>query len=129
MSLTSRVVAVKGLRPGDAVGYGSRFTKSTPATIAVVPAGYADGLDRRLSNGKGAFLVTGRLVPIIGNICMDMTMIDVTNVKKIKIDDEVVLLGRQKQEEISAETIAGKINTINYEVTTRINPLIKRFTL
>ena len=77
MSLRSRVVAVKGVRPGDGVGYGARWTAERPARIAVVPAGYADGLDLRLA-GRGSVLVRGRRAPIVGSVCMDMMTIDVT---------------------------------------------------
>ena len=77
MSLVSRVVAVKGMRPGDVSGYGARFSAERPTTIAIVPAGYADGLDLRLA-GRGAVLIRGRRAPIVGSVCMDMLITDVT---------------------------------------------------
>ncbi len=97
MSLTSRVVAVKGLRPGEVVGYGARFRADAPATIAVVPAGYADGLDRRLEQ-RGQVLIRGRRVPIVGAVSMDMITVDVTEVDAVQPGDEVVLIGRQGAE-------------------------------
>ena len=92
MSLTSRVVAVKGVRVGETVGYGARFTAVRPTTLAVVPAGYADGLDRRLE-GRGALLVRGRRAPIVGAVSMDMLTVDVTDIEDVTPGDEVTLLG------------------------------------
>jgi alanine racemase len=91
MSLVSRVVAVKGLRPGEVAGYGARFTAERPTTIAIVPAGYADGLDLRLA-GRGSVLVRGRRAPIIGSVCMDMITLDVTGLD-VSPGDEAVLIG------------------------------------
>ena len=97
MSLTSRVVAVKGLRPGEGVGYGSRFSATEPSTIAVVPAGYADGLDLRLE-GRGQVLIRGRRAPIVGAVSMDMMTVDVSALGDISPGDEVVIIGRQGDE-------------------------------
>ena len=94
MSLTSRVVAVKGLRPGEGVGYGWRYQADEPRTVAVVPAGYADGLDTRVC-GRGHVLIRGRRVPIVGAVSMDMITVDVTDLEDVPPGDEVVLLGRQ----------------------------------
>ena len=94
MSLTSRVVAVKGVRVGEPVGYGGRFRATRPTTLAVVPAGYADGLDRRLE-GKGAVLIRGHRAPIVGAVSMDMLTVDVTDIDAVGPGDEVVLLGSQ----------------------------------
>ena len=93
MTLGSRVVAVKGMRPGEGVGYGARFTAERPTTIAIVPAGYADGLDLRLA-GRGAVLIRGRRAPIVGSVCMDMLMADVTGLD-VSPGDEVVIIGSQ----------------------------------
>ena len=93
MTLDSRVVAVKGVRPGEGVGYGARFTAERPTTIAIVPAGYADGLDLRLA-GRGAVLIRGRRAPIVGSVCMDMLMADVTGLD-VSPGDEVVIIGSQ----------------------------------
>src|SRR6185436_109568 len=82
LSLHSRIVHVKGLRPGEGTGYGLKTVVDRPTTIAIVPAGYADGLDRRLA-GRGHMLVRGRRAPIVGSVCMDMTMIDVTGTDEI----------------------------------------------
>jgi alanine racemase len=128
MSLTSRVTAVKGLRPGEGVGYGWRFQAETPRTIAVIPAGYADGLDTRLS-GRGQVLIRGRRVPIVGAVSMDMITVDVTDVGDVQPGDEVVLLGRQGEEgwqQIDAREVAAAVGTIPWEVVCRLGTRIER---
>ena len=128
MSLTSRVVGVKGLRPGEAVGYGSRFRTDTPATIAVVPAGYADGLDLRLEQ-RGQVLIRGRRVPIVGAVSMDMITVDVTGVNAVEPGDEVVIIGRQGDEtwqQIDVREMAAAIGSIPYEIVCRVGTRIER---
>jgi len=124
MSLRSRIVAAKGLRPGETTGYGARFTADRPRTIAVVPAGYADGLDVRLA-GRGEVLVRGRRVPIVGSVCMEMMMIDVTGLQ-VETGDEVVILGRQATEEIDAREVAARIGTVPHEILCRTGARIER---
>jgi alanine racemase len=124
LSLSSRIVAVKGIRPGEGVGYGRKFTADGPRTIAVVPAGYADGLDTRLSN-RGVALVRGRRVPIVGSVCMDMLTVDVTGLD-VSPGDEVVFIGRQDAEEITAREMAATIGGIPWEVLCRLGSRIKR---
>ena len=128
MSLTSRVVSVKGLRPGEAVGYGARFTAAEPRTIAVVPAGYADGLDLRLERG-GHVLIRGRRVPIVGAVSMDMMTVDVTHLEDVSPGDEAVIIGRQGSEswqQIDVREMAAAIGTIPYEIVCRIGARIER---
>jgi alanine racemase len=128
MSLTSRVVAVKGIRPGEGVGYGWRFEAETPRTIAVVPAGYADGLDTRLG-GRGQVLIRGRRAPIVGAVSMDMITVDVTDLGEVQPGDEVVLLGRQGDEswqQIDAREVAAAIGTIPWEIVCRLGTRIER---
>ena len=128
MSLTSRVVAVKGLRPGEGVGYGGRFQTSEPRTVAVVPAGYADGLDTRLC-GRGHVLVRGRRAPIVGAVSMDMITIDVTDHGEVQPGDEVVLLGKQGDESwqrIDAREVAAAIGTIPWEIVCRLGTRVER---
>jgi alanine racemase len=128
MSLTSRVVAVKGLRSGEAVGYGSRFTSPTPARVAVVPAGYADGLDLRLE-GRGQVLIRGHRVPIVGAVSMDMLTVDVTTLDAVEPGDEVMIIGRQGGEswqQIDVREMAAAIGTIPYEIVCRIGARIER---
>jgi alanine racemase len=128
MSLVSRVVAVKGVRVGESVGYGARFTAERPVTLAVVPAGYADGLDRRLE-GRGVVLVRGRRAPIVGSVSMDMLTVDVTDVEHVSPGDEVVFLGSQGSESwqtIDAREMAAWIGTIPYEVLCRLGARVER---
>jgi len=128
MSLTSRVVAVKGVRAGEPVGYGARFVAERPTTLAVVPAGYADGLDRRLE-GRGWVLIRGRRAPIVGAVSMDMLTVDVTDVGEVGPGDEVVCLGSQGPESwqtIDAREMADWIDTIPYEVLCRLGARVER---
>ncbi|HLG59900.1 MAG TPA: alanine racemase [Vicinamibacterales bacterium] len=128
MSLTSRVVAVKGLRPGEGVGYGWRFQADAPRTVAVVPAGYADGLDTRLC-GRGHVLIRGRRAPIVGAVSMDMITVDVTDLASVEPGDEVVLIGRQGNEswqQIDVREMAAAIGTTPYEIVCRIGARIER---
>ncbi len=124
LSLQSRIVAVKGLRPGEGTGYGLRSAEDQPRTSANVPAGYADGLDLRLA-GRAPVLVRGRRRAIVGSVCMDMIMIDVTGTD-VSPGDEVVLIGRQDDEEITAREIAAAIGTIPWEVVCRLGSRIER---
>lgn len=124
LSLHSRIVAVKGLRAGEATGYGLKVPVDRPASIAIVPAGYADGLDLRLA-GRGAMLVRGRRAPIVGSVCMDVSMIDVTGMD-VAPGDEVVIIGEQGEESIGVREIAAAIGTIPYELLCRVGSRIQR---
>jgi alanine racemase len=124
MTLTSRVVAVKGVRADEGVGYGVKFTAERPTTIAIVPAGYADGLDLRLA-GRGAVLIRGRRAPIVGSVNMDMLMADVTGLD-VSPGDEVVMIGAQGDDRIDVREMAAQIGTIPYEILCRIGSRIER---
>lgn len=124
LSLVSRIVAVKGVRAGEGVGYGLRWQEDSPRTVAIVPAGYADGLDIRLA-GRGHVLIRGRRRPIVGSVCMDMILVDVTG-EDVSPGDEVVLIGKQGEEEMSAREIAGAIGTIPWEVVCRLGSRVQR---
>jgi alanine racemase len=124
LSLHSRIVAVKGMRPGEGTGYGMKTTVDRPTTLAIVPAGYADGLDVRLA-GRGHMLVRGRRAPIVGSVCMDMTMIDVTGTD-VAPGDEVVIVGEQGGESIGMREMAATIGTIPYELLCRVGSRIER---
>jgi alanine racemase len=124
LSLHSRIVAVKGLRPGEATGYGAKVPFDGPATLAVVPAGYADGLDLRLA-GPGRVLVRGRRAPIVGSVCMDMMMIDVTGTDAAP-GDEVVIIGDDGEESMGVREMAATIGTIPYELLCRLGARIQR---
>jgi len=114
-SFKTRIIFLKELPVGESIGYGRTFTTKRRTKVASLPVGYADGYNRHLSN-QGEVLVRGRRFPVIGRVCMDQSMIDVTNLPQVKVEDEVVLWGRQGQEEITVEEIADKIGTINYEI-------------
>ncbi len=124
MTLTSRIVAVKGVRTGEGVGYGVKFSAAIPTTIAIVPAGYADGLDLRLAGG-GSVLIRGRRAPIVGSVCMDMLMADVTGLD-VSPGDEVVIIGSQGDDRIDVREMAAQIGTIPYEILCRIGSRIER---
>jgi alanine racemase len=124
LALGSRVVAVKGLRPGDVCGYGARFTAERATTIAIVPAGYADGLDLRLAN-RGAVLIRGRRAPIIGSVCMDMLTADVTGMD-VSPGDETVIIGSQGDDRIDVREMAATIGSIPWEILCRVGSRIER---
>ena len=124
MTLTSRIVAVKGVRTDEGVGYGVKFTAGQPTTIAIVPAGYADGLDLRLA-GRGSVLIRGRRAPIVGSVNMDMLMVDVTGLD-VSPGDEVVIIGPQGDDRIDVREMAAQIGTIPYEILCRIGTRIQR---
>ena len=124
MTWKTRIAQLKRIEPGEYVGYGLSFQASRPTTLAVIPVGYSEGYDRKLS-GSGHALVRGKRVPVVGRVAMNMTMLDVTDAEP-EPDDEVVLIGRQGEAEITADDIADRIGTISYEVLARINPLLER---
>ncbi|HET6557624.1 MAG TPA: bifunctional UDP-N-acetylmuramoyl-tripeptide:D-alanyl-D-alanine ligase/alanine racemase [Prolixibacteraceae bacterium] len=119
--LKTSISQIRQIKAGQTVGYGRKGIVTSNSQIAVLPIGYADGYDRRLSNGVGKVYVNGKIVPIIGNICMDMCMIDVTGLQ-VKVGDEVELMG----EHIHVSDIAQRIGTIPYEILTGISQRVKR---
>jgi alanine racemase len=119
------IAQIKEVTKGQSIGYGCTEKVFRDSLIGVIPAGYWDGLDRGLSS-IGNVIIKGQRAKIIGRICMNMAMVDLTDIKNVKVEDEVVLLGWQGTEEISADELARKLGTINYEVVTRINPLLPR---
>jgi alanine racemase len=126
MSIKSMVIQVKSVGAGFAVSYGSTYQTPRPTRIATVPIGYADGFDRALSS-KGQMLVHGVRAPIIGRVCMDLTMIDVGHIPEIAPEDEVVVLGRQGTETITADEIAAQVGTINYEIVSSLTSRVEKF--
>ncbi|NQV13313.1 MAG: alanine racemase [Parcubacteria group bacterium] len=119
------VAQVKDVKVGTAVGYGCTERVERDSRIAVLPIGYWDGYDRKLSR-VGEVLIKGQRCKVLGRVFMNMTVVDVTDCEEVTVEDEVVLLGRQGSAEITADSLADRIGTINYEFVTRINPLIKR---
>lgn len=125
MRLTSTVVQVKSVGAGFAISYGSTFRTTSPTRIATVPIGYADGFSRRLSS-TGQMLVRGQRAPVIGRVCMDLTLIDVGHIPDVAVGDEIVVLGRQGDEEITADDIADRTGTINYEIVSALTARVPR---
>lgn len=125
ISLKCRVTHVKTLAAGEAVSYGRKYTTPGPRRIATCPMGYADGYTRLLSN-KSEVLIHGKRAPVVGNICMDQCMIDVTDVPGVAVGDEVVLIGGQGEEYISAEELANILGTISYEIFCMLSRRIPR---
>ena len=119
MTLKSKVVHLKKVPPGFKVSYGSTYQTPKPTTIASIPVGYADGLNRLLSS-RGHMLVRGRRAPIVGRVCMDQTMLDVGHIPDVDLEDEVVIFGRQEDEFITVDEIAATLNTINYEIVSSL---------
>jgi len=118
--LKTKIVSLRKLPSGSKIGYGGTYTVKKPSIIATIPVGYADGYSRALSN-KGEVLVKGKRAPIVGRVCMDHCMIDVTHIKEVKLGEEVILWGKQGNERISLAEIAEKIGTIVYEIVTMID--------
>ena len=125
LSLTTCIAQLRLIQPGDRVSYNGTFIARKSTRIAVLPIGYADGLSRRLSN-RGVVLIRGQRVPIVGLVCMDMVMVDITNVPDAMVGDEVVVIGQQGGETITAKDIAEWTETIPYEVLCAINPRVPR---
>jgi alanine racemase len=124
----TRVAQIKKIKAGTPISYGLTEKTSQDSKIAVLPIGYWDGYDRKLS-GIANVLIKDKRCKLLGRVCMNMVMVDVSHVLDIKLEDEVVLLGKQGNEEITVDELAQKIGTINYEVVTRINPLIPRISI
>jgi len=125
MSLKARLVHVKKVPAGFCVSYGMTYRAPAPTTIATVPIGYADGYSRLLSS-RGTMLVRGQRAPIVGRVCMDLTMLDVGHIEGVRTGDEVIVLGRQGDETITADEIAGVLGTINYEIVSSITARVPR---
>jgi alanine racemase len=125
LSWKTRIVQLKVLPEGSFVGYGCTYKTTRATRVAVLPVGYADGYDRALGN-TAHVLVHGKRAAVIGRVCMNLTMVDVTDIPQAALEDEVVLLGASGEERISAETMATWAGTINYEIVSRISPLLER---
>ncbi len=125
LAYKTEVAMVKSVPAGTYVGYGATFRTARPTRLAVLMVGYADGL-RRAPRNYDAVLVRGQRAPIIGRVCMDQTMVDVTDIEGVEAGDEVVLIGRQGREQIRAEEVAERLGTNNYETVTTISARVER---
>jgi alanine racemase len=121
----TRVASLRTISAGTEIGYNGTFTATEPMRLALIPTGYADGLDRKLSN-RFSLLVHGQRAPLVGRISMDMAVLDVTEISGVETGDEVVILGTQASETISAYNLADASETIPWEVFTRIGPRVTR---
>ena len=120
LSWKTRITQLKTVPSGCFVGYGGTYQTTRATRIAVLPIGYADGYDRRLSN-QAYVLIRGQRAPVRGRVCMNLTLVDVTDIPAVELADEVVLLGQQDDQQITADHLADLVGTINYEIVTRIN--------
>jgi alanine racemase len=121
-TLKTTISQIKHVRKGESVGYGRKALLSRDSSIATVRIGYADGYSRALGNGKGFMYVNGQFVPVAGNICMDMTMLDVTDIPNVQEGDEVIVFG----EKLPVQDLAAWSHTIPYEILTNVSQRVKR---
>jgi len=128
MEWKTRIIQVKQVPAGFGVSYGMTYQTPCPTTLATVAVGYADGLSRHLSS-RGQMLVGGRRVPIVGRVCMDLTLLDVGEVPGVSVGDEAVILGQQGDEVLSADEMAATLGTINYEIVSTITSRVPRIHL
>jgi alanine racemase len=120
-TLKTIISQIREIEANESIGYGRNGKLRTAGRIAIVAIGYADGLDRKLSNGTGYMLVNGQIAPIVGNICMDMTMLNISDID-CKVGDEVIVFGDKP----SLHEISAHIGTIPYEVLTGVSQRVKR---
>ncbi|MDP2753919.1 MAG: alanine racemase [Nitrospirota bacterium] len=125
MKVKTKILCIRNVPSGTPISYGRTFITKRPSRIGVLPLGYADGYNRFFSN-NAEVLVKGRRVPVVGRICMDLTMIDLTDVKGVKENDEIVIMGKQGKESITAQELAHKATTISYEILTSLGGKSKR---
>jgi len=125
MQLKTKIVFIKRVKKGTSVSYGRTWRAERDSIIGTLPIGYADGYNRLLSN-RGEVLIRGKRIPIVGRVCMDMCMVDITSLPDVKVGEEVVLIGSQGKENITADEIAKLIGTISYEVVCGISKRVPR---
>lgn len=126
LSWKTRIAQIRPFQKNTTIGYGRSETISKDSRVAVLPVGYWDGYSRSLSS-VGEVIVNGKLCKVLGKVCMNMMMVDVTHALNTKVGDEVILIGREGKAEVSAHDIANKADTIHYEIVTNINPMLPRF--
>jgi serine/alanine racemase len=126
LSLKAIIAQVRCINAGDSVSYGRSFTANKPMKIATVSIGYADGLPRQMSGKNGEGIINGKKVPIAGRICMDMIMLDVTNIEHIKAGDTVTLIGKDGNEEIRCEEVANAAGTITNDILSGLSNRLPR---
>jgi len=125
MTVATQISDIRKIAKGEGVSYGHTFRAIKPMTVALLPIGYADGWPRLLSN-CGQVLIGGKIAPIVGRVCMNLTVVDISNTPKTKIGGEAIIIGRQKNWQITADDLAESAETINYEILTNWKESIKR---
>ncbi len=125
MTLKSNIVYIKEVEKGTSISYGRKFTADKKMKIATIPIGYADGFTRLLF-GKASVIIGNKLCPVVGKICMDQCMVDVSECEDVKVSDEVIIMGKTSDFNISADVIASKIDTISYEVLCMVSKRVPR---
>lgn len=125
MVIKTKILCIRNLPKGSPISYGRTFITKRQSKIGVLPIGYADGYSRLFSN-NAEVIVRGKRVPVVGRVCMDLTMIDVTDLEEVNENDEVIILGRQGSESVDAHELALKANTIPYEILTSLGNKSKR---
>ncbi len=125
LSYKTKIAQIKILSKNSTIGYGLTFRTTKETKVAVIPQGYADGIPRALSN-TGEVLIDGTKCKILGRVMMNMFVVNVNHLKNIKVEDEVVIIGKQGEQEITADNIGEWAGTINYEITTRLSPLLPK---
>jgi len=128
MSWKTNIVNIKTIAAGESVSYGRRFIAEKPTVVATLPVGYGDGFKRRLT-GRAEVLIHGQRAPLLGTVCMDQAMCDITHIKNAAIGDEVVLIGQQGSETITADELAAHADTISYEILLSISDRVPRIYL
>ncbi len=121
----TKPLQIKEVKAGGYIGYGLTFKATRDMRIVVLPVGYSDGYDRGLSN-NGYVLIKGRRCPVVGRVCMNLFMVDVSHVEDVSLEDDIILIGKSGNEGITADTLANLLGTINYEVIARLNPYIQK---
>jgi len=125
MTLKTRIMHLKRVPAGTSISYGRTFTTRRESLIAILPVGYADGYSRAWSN-RGQVLIGGRRAPVVGRVCMDMTMVDATEIPAVRMGDEAVLIGSQGSETLSADELARQLGTIPYEILCAVSSRVPR---
>lgn len=125
LSLTTTIAQIRSIPKGGSISYNRTFIAQRPSRVAILPIGYADGYNRLLSN-RASVLIGGRRTPVVGRICMDMTLVDVTDLADVSPGQQAVLIGRQGAQRITADDIAAWLDTISYEVLCAIGPRVPR---
>ncbi|MDP4146383.1 MAG: alanine racemase [Bacillota bacterium] len=125
MTLKTKIVYIKRLKAGEYISYGRKYKTDRDSVIATLPVGYADGYTRALFN-KAKVIINGKLAPVVGRICMDQCMVDITDLENVSLDDEVILMGEDKGIKFTADQVAELIDTINYEVVCMISKRVPR---